>query len=249
MIGLFLQGTPQNPKTSKSSGISGSTHPDPTGTPKGSKNQQRPEDTSPLDNQELKDVWINIGTEPWSTEQTPNIKHLLPSGSSQLFVLLRRSHQSSCSPSPTQEQLLVPVSELSVIQGAVRQSNQHSAGSSSSSPALPLSLTPTFQPFTPTKQELRSQSDSLRCDQVWVVMTMLSWVQRMMGKPSSLTGPKGVLKETKRSIYGKPPRHQIGAAQSFFVMSVFTAAMLAPAAWILYHLPEYRERARQAPRP
>lgn len=36
--------------------------------------------------------------------------------------------------------------------------------------------------------------------------------------------------------------------QSFFVMSVFTVAMLTPAAWILHHLPEYRQRARQRPK-
>ncbi|XP_054879032.1 COX8 domain-containing protein [Poeciliopsis prolifica] len=79
-------------------------------------------------------------------------------------------------------------------------------------------------------------------------MTMLGSVLRMLDKSSSLTRPKEVLKETKRTIYGKPPRHRVGAAQSFFVMSVFAAAMLAPAAWILYHLPTYRERAQQGPR-
>ncbi|KAM4713066.1 uncharacterized protein FYW61_020193 [Anableps anableps] len=79
-------------------------------------------------------------------------------------------------------------------------------------------------------------------------MTMLSCVLRILGKSSSLTRPKEVLKEAKRMIYSKPPRHRIGAAQSFFVMSVFAAAMLAPAAWILHHLPEYRERAQRVPR-
>ncbi|KAF6735833.1 hypothetical protein FQA47_002400 [Oryzias melastigma] len=57
-----------------------------------------------------------------------------------------------------------------------------------------------------------------------------------------------VLKESRRTIYSKPPRHPIGAAQSFFVMMVFAAAMLTPAAWILHHLPEYRQRAQQRPR-
>ncbi|XP_043962557.1 COX8 domain-containing protein [Gambusia affinis] len=78
-------------------------------------------------------------------------------------------------------------------------------------------------------------------------MTMLCSVWRTLDKSSSLTRLK-VLKEMKRMIYSKPPRHRVGAAQSFFVMSVFAAAMLAPAAWILYHLPEYRERAQQVPR-
>lgn len=36
--------------------------------------------------------------------------------------------------------------------------------------------------------------------------------------------------------------------QSFFVMSVFTVVMLTPAAWILHHLPEYRQRSRQNPK-
>uniref|UniRef100_A0A3Q2ZG16 Si:dkey-85n7.8 n=1 Tax=Kryptolebias marmoratus TaxID=37003 RepID=A0A3Q2ZG16_KRYMA len=36
--------------------------------------------------------------------------------------------------------------------------------------------------------------------------------------------------------------------QSFFVMSVFAVTMLTPAAWILHHLPEYRERTQQSPR-
>ncbi|XP_021178155.2 COX8 domain-containing protein [Fundulus heteroclitus] len=79
-------------------------------------------------------------------------------------------------------------------------------------------------------------------------MAMLSCVLRIMGRPSGLTRPEEVLQETKRRIYGKPPRHRISAAQSFFVMSVFAAAMLGPAAWILHHLPEYRERAQQVPR-
>ncbi|XP_041831590.1 COX8 domain-containing protein [Melanotaenia boesemani] len=79
-------------------------------------------------------------------------------------------------------------------------------------------------------------------------MTMVSRILKRMGNTSRLTGPKEVLKETKRTIYSKPPRNRIGAAQSFFVMSVFAVAMLAPAAWILHHLPEYRQRAQQSPR-
>ncbi|TWW68430.1 hypothetical protein D4764_19G0002280 [Takifugu flavidus] len=60
--------------------------------------------------------------------------------------------------------------------------------------------------------------------------------------------PGSTLKETRRWIYSKPPRNKIGAAQSFFVMSVFTVVMLTPAAWILHHLPEYRQRSRQNPK-
>ncbi|XP_061757453.1 COX8 domain-containing protein [Nerophis ophidion] len=60
--------------------------------------------------------------------------------------------------------------------------------------------------------------------------------------------PQNPLKDSTSMIYSKPPRNQIGALQSFFVMSVFAVAMLAPAAWILHHLPEYRQRSRQKPR-
>uniref|UniRef100_A0A3Q3KW59 Si:dkey-85n7.8 n=1 Tax=Mastacembelus armatus TaxID=205130 RepID=A0A3Q3KW59_9TELE len=65
--------------------------------------------------------------------------------------------------------------------------------------------------------------------------------------PSTLTRPKEILTETRKMIYSKPPRNRIGA-QSFFVMSVFAVAMLTPAAWILHHLPEYRQRSKQSPR-
>ncbi|XP_061563476.1 COX8 domain-containing protein [Cololabis saira] len=81
--------------------------------------------------------------------------------------------------------------------------------------------------------------------QLW---KMVGCVKRMVVNISRLTPPKDILVETKRTIYSKPPRNKIGAAQSFLVMSVFAAAMLAPAAWILHHLPEYRQRAQQRPR-
>ncbi|XP_051265212.1 COX8 domain-containing protein [Dicentrarchus labrax] len=79
---------------------------------------------------------------------------------------------------------------------------------------------------------------------------MVSVVLRKMGNVpvSTLTRPSEILKETKKMIYSKPPRNKIGAAQSFFVMSVFAVAMLTPAAWILHHLPEYRQRSRQSPK-
>nr|XP_057938598.1 COX8 domain-containing protein [Doryrhamphus excisus] len=60
--------------------------------------------------------------------------------------------------------------------------------------------------------------------------------------------PKGIFRDNTCKIYSKPPRNRIGAGQSFLVMSVFAVAMLAPSAWILYHLPEYRQRSRQTPR-
>ncbi|XP_061667588.1 cytochrome c oxidase subunit 8A, mitochondrial-like [Syngnathoides biaculeatus] len=48
-------------------------------------------------------------------------------------------------------------------------------------------------------------------------------------------------------VHAKPPRQRIGAAQSFLVLSAFAVAMLAPAAWIVRHLPEYRRRSRRKP--
>ncbi|CAL8315547.1 unnamed protein product [Merluccius merluccius] len=63
----------------------------------------------------------------------------------------------------------------------------------------------------------------------------------------SLVRTKAVLQDSRPSIYSKPPRHHIGAGQSFFIMSVFAVAMLAPAGWILHHLPAYRQRSRPDP--
>ncbi|XP_041660398.1 COX8 domain-containing protein [Cheilinus undulatus] len=79
---------------------------------------------------------------------------------------------------------------------------------------------------------------------------MSSTVLRMMGNISALTltRPKSNLKEIKRKIYSKPPRDKIGITQSFFVMAVFAVGLFTPAAWILHHLPEYRQRSRYTPR-
>ncbi|XP_076021547.1 cytochrome c oxidase subunit 8A, mitochondrial [Genypterus blacodes] len=60
--------------------------------------------------------------------------------------------------------------------------------------------------------------------------------------------PNRILKETRSWIYSKPPKNRIGAGQSFFVMCVFAVAMLTPAAWILHHLPEYRQRPHPTPK-
>ncbi|XP_056151147.1 COX8 domain-containing protein [Lampris incognitus] len=62
-----------------------------------------------------------------------------------------------------------------------------------------------------------------------------------------LTRSQAVMLE-RRSIYSKPPRNKIGAGQSFLIMSVFAVALLAPAGWILHHLPEYRQRPRPTPK-
>ncbi|XP_053707629.1 COX8 domain-containing protein [Synchiropus splendidus] len=54
--------------------------------------------------------------------------------------------------------------------------------------------------------------------------------------------------KSSMKIHSKPPKDKIGAGQSFLVMSVFAVALLAPAAWILHHLPEYRQRSSRPPR-
>ncbi|XP_029985062.1 cytochrome c oxidase subunit 8A, mitochondrial [Sphaeramia orbicularis] len=80
---------------------------------------------------------------------------------------------------------------------------------------------------------------------------MTSGILKVMSSVSmaTLTRPKLVLSQARSRIYSKPPKNRIGAGQSFFVMTVFTFAMLTPAAWILHHLPEYRgQRSRQTPK-
>ncbi|KAK9528073.1 hypothetical protein VZT92_014569 [Zoarces viviparus] len=74
---------------------------------------------------------------------------------------------------------------------------------------------------------------------------MVSVFLRMM---MTLTRPKEIMKQTRKMIYSKPPRNKIGAVQSFLVMSLFAVAMLTPAAWILHHLPQYRQQSKERPR-
>ncbi|KAM3861138.1 putative E3 ubiquitin-protein ligase UBR7 [Diretmus argenteus] len=69
---------------------------------------------------------------------------------------------------------------------------------------------------------------------------------RILGSVA-LNQPKGILKD-RRSIYTKPPKNKIGAGESFLIFSVFAAAMLVPAGWILHHLPEYRQRPHPKPK-
>ncbi|KAL0967561.1 hypothetical protein UPYG_G00253810 [Umbra pygmaea] len=64
-----------------------------------------------------------------------------------------------------------------------------------------------------------------------------------------LVRAKMILQERRSSIYSKPPKSKIGPGQSFFIMSVFAVALLAPAGWILHHIPEYRQRPRPSSRP
>ncbi|KAG9282972.1 COX8 domain-containing protein [Astyanax mexicanus] len=62
----------------------------------------------------------------------------------------------------------------------------------------------------------------------------------------SMSWARVIQQKRRSSIYSKPPKDKIGPGQSFFIMSVFAFALLAPAGWILHHLPEYRQK-RQAP--
>ncbi|XP_029903184.1 cytochrome c oxidase subunit 8A, mitochondrial [Myripristis murdjan] len=73
-------------------------------------------------------------------------------------------------------------------------------------------------------------------------------VLRILGGSALLIRPNKLVKIRRSNIYSKPPKDKIGAGQSFFIMSVFAVAMLAPAAWILHHLPEYRQRSRSTPK-
>ncbi|KAI4899334.1 hypothetical protein NFI96_014591 [Prochilodus magdalenae] len=63
----------------------------------------------------------------------------------------------------------------------------------------------------------------------------------------SMTRTRVILPKRRSSIYSKPPKNKIGPGQSFFIMSVFAFALLAPAGWILHHLPEYRQRPEPPP--
>ncbi|XP_061700782.1 COX8 domain-containing protein [Syngnathoides biaculeatus] len=44
-------------------------------------------------------------------------------------------------------------------------------------------------------------------------------------------------------IHHKPPKDKIGPMQSVFTICVFAVTLLAPAGWILHHIPDYRQRA------
>ncbi|KAG5846902.1 hypothetical protein ANANG_G00119900 [Anguilla anguilla] len=57
-----------------------------------------------------------------------------------------------------------------------------------------------------------------------------------------LVQSRTVLLQQRPQIYSKPPKQKIGPGQSFLIMSVFTIALLAPAGWIMHHIPEYRQR-------
>ncbi|KAI1895414.1 hypothetical protein AGOR_G00106040 [Albula goreensis] len=51
-----------------------------------------------------------------------------------------------------------------------------------------------------------------------------------------------VLHDHRSNIHSKPPREKIGPGQMLFAMSMFAVTLLAPAGWIMHHIPEYRQR-------
>uniref|UniRef100_A0A3Q2QKI8 Si:dkey-85n7.8 n=1 Tax=Fundulus heteroclitus TaxID=8078 RepID=A0A3Q2QKI8_FUNHE len=58
----------------------------------------------------------------------------------------------------------------------------------------------------------------------------------------TLTGQlfiKAVQQNQRSTVYSKPPKEKIGPA-SIFALCVFAMTLLAPAGWILHHVPEYQ---------
>ncbi|KAJ8399184.1 hypothetical protein AAFF_G00415630 [Aldrovandia affinis] len=69
-------------------------------------------------------------------------------------------------------------------------------------------------------------------------------VLRGIPQTGLLMRAKAVLQDHSSNIYSKPPKDKIGPGQTLFTMSVFAVSLLAPAGWIIRHIPEYRKRAR-----
>ncbi|XP_074547964.1 cytochrome c oxidase subunit 8A, mitochondrial [Halichoeres trimaculatus] len=53
---------------------------------------------------------------------------------------------------------------------------------------------------------------------------------------------KAVQQGQRSNIYSKPGKEKIGPGQSFFGLCVFAVTLLAPAGWIMHHIPGYRQR-------
>ncbi|XP_029972994.1 cytochrome c oxidase subunit 8A, mitochondrial [Salarias fasciatus] len=51
----------------------------------------------------------------------------------------------------------------------------------------------------------------------------------------------------RSTIYSKPPKDKIGPVQSMFALCVFAVTLLAPAGWIMHHIPEYRQKSPPHP--
>ncbi|XP_059210042.1 COX8 domain-containing protein [Centropristis striata] len=54
---------------------------------------------------------------------------------------------------------------------------------------------------------------------------------------------KTIQQNHRSIIYIKPPKEKIGPVQSFFALCVFAMTLLAPAGWILHHIPDYHQRS------
>ncbi|XP_023141771.2 COX8 domain-containing protein [Amphiprion ocellaris] len=68
-------------------------------------------------------------------------------------------------------------------------------------------------------------------------------------RPSStrLLLMKDIQQNRRSSIYSKPPKEKIGPVQSVFALCVFAVTLLAPAGWIMHHIPEYRQKSPPHP--
>uniref|UniRef100_A0A3B4Y0T7 Uncharacterized protein n=1 Tax=Seriola lalandi dorsalis TaxID=1841481 RepID=A0A3B4Y0T7_SERLL len=51
----------------------------------------------------------------------------------------------------------------------------------------------------------------------------------------------------RSNICNKPPKENIGPVQSVFALCVFAVALLAPAGWIMHHIPDYQQRSPPEP--
>uniref|UniRef100_A0A3P8Y0G3 Uncharacterized protein n=1 Tax=Esox lucius TaxID=8010 RepID=A0A3P8Y0G3_ESOLU len=67
------------------------------------------------------------------------------------------------------------------------------------------------------------------------------------GPTGFLVRTKTVLQEPRSNICSKPPKDKIGPGQSLFTISMFALALLAPAGWIMHHIPVYRQRTPPEP--
>ncbi|XP_061097042.1 COX8 domain-containing protein [Conger conger] len=76
---------------------------------------------------------------------------------------------------------------------------------------------------------------------MFAVLSSATWTR-------SLVPSRTVLLQQRPHIYSGPPKQKIGPGQSFFIMSVFAITVLAPAGWIMHHIPEYRQRPNPPPK-
>uniref|UniRef100_A0A3B4H9I7 Si:dkey-85n7.8 n=1 Tax=Pundamilia nyererei TaxID=303518 RepID=A0A3B4H9I7_9CICH len=55
---------------------------------------------------------------------------------------------------------------------------------------------------------------------------------------------KNIKQNQRSTICSKPPKEKIGPVQSTFALCVFAVILLAPAGWIMHHIPEYRRQGQ-----